>query len=92
MFVSITCIVQLKYLNYRRMHPDILSQPDHVTQDFGDDASTIRAAQFRARTKCCSLPYHIRAFMIHNDPAASDEERAVASHVIKNLVDYCRKH
>ena len=74
------------------MHSDILSQPDRVPQDFGDDALTKRAAQFRAKTKSCSLPYHIRAFIIRNDPTASDEERAVASRAIKTLVDYCNKH
>ena len=92
MCVSINGIAQLALLNCRRMYSNILSQPNRVPQDFGDDALTKRAAQFRATTKCCSLPYHIRAFIIRNDTTASDEERTAASHAIKTLLDYCRKH
>ena len=74
------------------MHPDILSQPTRVPQDFGDETLKTRAAEFRSKTKCSRLPAHIRAFIVRDDPKASASERAAASEMIQTLVTYCDKH
>ena len=77
---------------HRRMHTGILDRPASIPTSFSDDNLVKRAVEFRSKTKCSRLPAHIRAFIIRDDPKASESDKVTARRLIQSLVSYCKKH